>query len=211
MRDRLGWDSVLNRPRGMPSGVAGGDEIPVGEGRDRLFVTSNKLRESAAAEPRIWPLLPAGVTVASRAVTEDGEVRAGCLWELRSVRSEWRELLVWRSADRAGMRRAAPEFVEQWERMGETGRRAVRAQHRSSGVVNPRDVVCEVGQSPETDCVFFVSHPSVWGWKLWATIRTETVTPPQEMTLPAASGVSLLRRLVDYTSSTAGFCTGADC
>ncbi len=210
-RGNFGWGSVLERPQGVTSGVAGGDEIPVGKESAQLFVTSNKLVESAAAEPRIWPLIPEGITMVSRGAMGDIGTKADCLWKLRSVRSEWRELLAWRAADRAGLKRAAPEFVEQWERMGKAQRTAVRARHRASGVENPEDVVCEVGQTAQTDCGFFVSHPSVWEWKLWATFRTETGEPPQERTLLVKRGVSRLQRLVDYTSSTAKVCAGGDC
>lgn len=211
MRGEFGWGSSLDRPQGVSSGVAGGDELPVGGGRALLFVTSNKLVESAAAEPGIWPLAPDGVQVMSKGTSGQIGSPVDCLWELRSVRSEWRELLVWNSADRPAIERAAPEFVKQWERMGEAQRRVVQARHRSSGVENPRDVVCQVGQAPETDCVFFVSHPSIWEWEIWATFRTDTTQPPRERTLLVESGVSRLKRLVDYTSSTGTACTGADC
>lgn len=211
VRDRFGWDTVLGRPEGLASGVAGGDEIPVGTGSARLFVTSNKLLESASAEPRIWPLVPEGVTVASQGAVGDTPTTVECSWDLQSVRSRWRELLVWRWADRTQLRNAAPDLVEQWERMGESRRRAVQARHRSSGVTNPTEVVCKVGQPGRRDCVFFVSHPSVWEWKLWATFRTADGDTSQERTLLVQSGVSRLQRLVDYTSSTARVCTGEDC
>ncbi len=211
MRDRFGWGAVLERPQGLPRGVAGGDEIPVGGGPDRLFVTSNKLVESAAAEPKMWPLVPQGVEVVSGGTVGNLPASVSCRWELLSVRSDWRELLVWRWSDRSQMRRAAPELVEQWERMRQSQRRAVQARHRSAGVADPPEVVCEPRQTEETDCTFFVSHPSVWEWKLWAIFGTTSGKTPQQETLLIWNGVSRLQRLVDYTSSTAKVCTGADC
>ena len=211
VRDRFGWESGLERPQGLTRGVAGGDEIPVGEGPTRLFVTSNKLVESAAAEPKIWPTVPEGITVTSTGVVGSGRAGVNCLWKLRSVRSEWRELLVWQSAERAKISRAAPELLNQWRQMGAIQQAAVRNRHRSSGVGNPPDVMCEVGQMPETDCAFFVSHPSVWEWRLWGTFWTDSSVLPEEHVLLLQNGVSRLWRLIDYTSSTTGTCTGDNC
>lgn len=207
----FGWGSALDRPGGVASGVAGGDELPVGAGPSRLFVTSNKLVHSASAEPGIWPLAPTGVSVTGRGTLGHQGPQVDCVWELLSVRSEWRELLVWRQADRAGIARVAPEFAAQWDRMGTAQRRVVQNRHRSSGVEDPPEVVCRVDDVAEEDCAFFVSHPSVWEWELWATFRTATSRPPGEQTLLVADGVSRLGRLIDYTTSWGTVCGGVDC
>ena len=104
--DSYGWDSDFN----FSATVDEGDAVPQWENNtDSLFVTSDKMRNPGAAEPRIWPMFPTAASL----VTGSG----GCVWETTDIQSVWRELHIWDAADRLLIDKVMPSFVTRWNNL----------------------------------------------------------------------------------------------
>ena len=168
----------------MQSGTA----LPQGGGSGSLFVTSDKMNSSGAAEPPIWPVFPSTPSL----VTDAG----GCIWESMDIKSVWRELHIWNAADRLLMGQVVPSFVTRWNNLTTTQQDILRNGHshtsRTPGTCSMSTL------DPQSDCSFYLPHPAVYAWQLQVRFETDSGGSTEESWKTLHSGTSYLVRLLDY-------------
>ncbi|MDE0131484.1 MAG: hypothetical protein OXQ32_04405 [bacterium] len=148
------------------------------------------MSSGAAAEPTIWPVYPA--TAAT--VTDD----QGCVWESQTVRSSWRELFVWNTADQATINNIMPSFMTRWNNLTADERNTIRTSHVHVGSSFPDCPTTTL--NPEADCGFYLAHPAVWAWQLQVMFETDDQGVVERDWLTLHEGASYLVRLIDYAN-----------
>ena len=184
MADGYGWDSTFNGPGTVRFGSA----LPQAGGTDSLFVTSDKLNSAGAATPPIWPVYPSAPSL----VTDGG----GCIWESMSVRSVWRELHIWNTADRLLIGQVVPSFVTRWNNLTTAEQNTLRNGHSHSNSSFPVCLMSSV--NPRNDCDFHLPLPAVYAWQLRVQFETSDGGAIEESWETVHSGTSYLVRLIDY-------------
>ena len=151
----FGWESAL--AGSGASSVWAGDQLPEVGAPDSIFLTSDKLNAANAAEPSIWPSIPASPP------TVAGD--QGCVWTAAEVRSQWRELHVWNFADRIKIRTVAPSFIDRWNNLTPDQQNALRNSHSHSASSFPD---CPLSTTnPEDDLLLLPSPPRRCGDGPW--------------------------------------------
>ena len=182
--DQYGWDSTFDGPATVKVGTA----LPQAGGTSGLFITSDKMNSAGAAEPPIWPVFPTSASQVSDA--------SGCLWDSMDVRSVWRELHIWNTADRLLMGRVVPSFVTRWNNLTSVQQDILRNGHTHS---TPATQVCPMSTlDPKDDCDFYLPHPAVFAWQLQVRFETNSGGTTEESWETLYSGTSYLVRLIDY-------------
>ena len=199
--DLVGWETSFAND-GSVDAVWAGDEPPQAGG-SYWFIASDKISSPASSEPPVWPV----ATGASAAAVEDD---GGGQWYSVETWSRWNSLKPWSYTERLKIGSVAQDWVNRWNRMSseEQGDTRVRWEALERRHPDPSEW-CDVdGTDPEKECAFFLPYTAVWEWSLYARVQTTDDGRVRTDLVKLHSGVSLVRRLVDYSDwerTTTGF------
>ena len=119
------------------------------------------------------------------------------MWEATTVRSAWRELHLWSYSDRAAIGRIDQTLVDRWNNMSAHVQTTIRTSHVHVNSAFPDCPVSTV--DPETDCGFYLPHPTVYAWALQVQFETYDGGTLETVWHTLHSGTSQLVRLIDYS------------
>ena len=199
--DLVGWETSFAND-GSVDAVWAGDEPPQAGG-SYWFIASDKISSPASAEPPVWPVADG----ASAAAVEDD---AGCWWYPVETWSRWNSLKPWSYTERLKIGRVAQDWVDRWNRMSVEQQEETRVRWEALERDHPDPSEwCDVDEAdPEGECAFFVPYTAVWEWSLHARVETTDDGEVSTDLVRLHSGVSMVRRLVDYSDwerTTTGF------
>ena len=199
--DLVGWETSFPND-GSVDAVWSGDEPPQAGG-SFWFIASDKVSSPASAEPPVWPVADG---VAVEAVEDD----AGCWWYPVETWSRWNSLKPWSHVDRLRIGSVAQDWVDRWNRMSSDEQQETRARWEELERAHPDPSEwCDVSEAdPELACAFSVPYTAVWEWSLYARVETTDGGRVSTDVVSLHSGVSMVRRLVDYSDwerTTTGF------
>ena len=200
--DLVGWGTSFPND-GSVGAVWAGDEPPQAGG-SFWFIASDKISSPSSAEPPVWPVADGAATAA--AVEDDG----GCWWYPVKTWSRWNSLKPWSYAERLKIGSVAPDWVDRWNLMSSAEQQETRDRWEALEKAHPDPSRwCDVDEAdPEGECAFFVPYTAVWEWSLYARVETTDDGGLSRDVVRLHSGVSMVRRLVDYSDwerTTTGF------
>ncbi|MDE0188498.1 MAG: hypothetical protein OXN80_05310 [bacterium] len=199
--DLVGWETSFAND-GSVGAVWAGDEPPQAGG-SYWFIASDKISSPASAEPPVWAV---AVGASAAAVEDDG----GCWWYSVETWSRWNSLKPWSYTERLKIGSVAQDWVDRWNQMSieEQEETRVRWEALERDHPDPSEW-CDVDEAdPERECAFFVPYTAVWEWSLYARVQTTDDGEVRTDVVRLHSGVSMVRRLVDYSDwerTTTGF------
>lgn len=199
--DLVGWETSFAND-GSVDAVWAGDEPPQAGG-SYWFIASDKISSPASAEPPVWPV---AVGASAAAVEDDG----GCWWYPVETWSRWNSLKPWSHTERLKIGSVAQDWVDRWNRMSSEEQEDTRVRWEALERDHPDPSEwCDVDEAdPDRECAFFVPYTAVWEWSLHARVQTTDDGDVRAEVVRLHSGVSMVRRLVDYSDwerTTTGF------
>lgn len=107
----------------------------------------------------------------------------------------------WSYTERVKIGTVAQDWVDRWSRMSSEEQQEMRARWTELERDHPDPSQwCDVDEAdPEGKCGFFVPYTAVWEWSLYARVETADDGEVSRDVVRLHSGVSMVRRLVDYS------------